>query len=63
MSGDPLSKVVSMPSASSTESEPKVTSHPVDKRATEPVREMTSISGPFSEEEDEDEVEVSCKDL
>ena len=59
MSGNPLSKEVSTPSASSTE----VISRPVDRMVVEPVRETTSISGRFSEKEEEDEVVVSCDDL
>ena len=63
MSSDPLSREVSTPSASSTESAPKVASHPVDRRVAEPVRETTSTSDHFSEEEEKDEVAVSCEDL
>ena len=62
MSGDPLSREVSMPNASSTESTPKVASRPVGRRAMEPVRETTSTSGRQSEEEEE-EVVVNCGDL
>ena len=54
MSGDPLSRKVSTPSASSTESAPEVNSRPVDRRAVKPMREMASTSGCFNEEEEED---------
>ena len=63
MAGDPLSREVSTPSASSTESAPEVVSCPGDKRAIEPVCETTSTSCRFSEEEEEDEVAVSCEDF
>ena len=63
MVSDPLSREVSMPSASSIKSTPEVTSRPANRRATEPVHETTSTSGYFSEEEEEDEVVVSCEDL
>ena len=63
MSGDPLSREVFMPSASSTESALEVASCLVDGRATELVRGMTSTSGRFSEQEEEDEVAVSYEDL
>ena len=59
MSNDPLSREVSTPSASSTESAPEVASHPVDRWVAEPVYETTSTSGHFSEEKEEDEVAVS----
>ena len=62
MSGDPLSREVSTPSASFTESVPEVASRPVDMRAMEPARETMSTSGHHDEEEDE-EVAVSCEDL
>ena len=61
--GDPLSRDVSTPNASSTESAPEVASRPANKRAIEPVRETTSASGRIREEEEEDEVVVCCKDL
>ena len=63
MSSDLLFREVSTPSASSTESTPEVAWHPVNIRATEPVREMTSTLGRFNEEEEEEEVLVSCEDL
>ena len=62
MLGDPLSREVSTPNASSTESTLVVASHPVDRRAMEPAREMVSTSGRQSEEEEE-EVAVNCGDL
>ena len=45
ISGDPLSRDVSTPSASSTEPVPKVTSLLVDRRAAEPEQEAVAISG------------------
>ena len=63
MSGDPLSREVSTSSASSTESAPEVASRPADRRAAEPTRETTSTSDHFSEEEEKNEVAVSCEDL
>ena len=42
MSGDPLSRKVSRPSASLTEFVPEVASRSVDRRAMEPVREAES---------------------
>ena len=62
MLGDPLSREVSMPSASSNDSTPEVVSRPVDKGAMEPARETVSTSGRQSEEE-KDDVAVSCRDL
>ena len=61
MSGDPLSREVSTPNASSTESVPEV-ARPVDKRAMKPVHETVSTSSHPDEEEDED-MTVSCEDL
>ena len=63
MSGDPLSREASTPNASSTESALEVASRLVDKRSTKPMHEMTSTSGHFNEEEEEDEVAVSYEDL
>ena len=63
MVGDPLSREVSTPSASSTVSTPEVASCLADKGATGPAREMTSTSGRFSKEKEEDEVAVSYEDL
>ena len=51
MSGDPLSRDVSMPSASSTKSTPEVTSRPVDRGAAEPKQEVVSTSGRQGDEE------------
>ena len=45
ISGDPLSRDVSMPSASSTETAPEVAFRPIDKGATEPEQEAVSTSG------------------
>ena len=61
--GDPLSKEVSIPSISFTESAPKVTSCPVDEGVTRPAHELASTSSRISEEEEEDEVAVSYVDL
>ena len=61
MSGDPLSRKVFTPNASSTKSVPEV-ARPVDKRAMEPAHETTSMSGRQGKEEEE-EVAVSCEDL
>ena len=63
MAGDPLSREVSTPSTSSTEFVPEVASRPVDKGATGLAREIVSTSSYFREEEDEDEVMVSCEDF
>ena len=60
MVGDPLSREVSTPSASSMESTLEVALCPADKKVTEPMLEMTSTSGRFNEE---GEVAVSCEDL
>ena len=60
MSGDPLSRKVSMHNSSSTESAPEVASRLEGKRATEPVHEAASTSGRFSEEE-EDEVVLAVR--
>ena len=60
---DPLSREVSKPNASSTESTPEVASSPADKRVTRTTYEAVSTSGHFSEEEKEDEVVVSYEDL
>ena len=62
MSGNLLSREVSTPNTSSNESTPEVASCPVDMRAMEPVREMTSTSGRQSEEEEE-EITVNYGDL
>ena len=62
MSGDPLSRDVSTPSASSTESAPEVASRPADKEAMEPEQEVVSTSGRHVDDETE-EVTVSCGDL
>ena len=62
MSTDPLSRDVSTPSASSTESAPEVASHPTDKEAAEPEQEAVSTSGRQVDDEAE-EVVVSCGDL
>ena len=57
--GDPLSKEVSMPSASSMESAPEVASRPVVKGAIGLAHGLASTYSHFSEEEEEDEVAVS----
>ena len=62
MSGDPLSREVSEPNTSSTESAPEVSSHTMEWGAMEPTQEAVSISGRQGEEEVE-EVAVSCGDL
>ena len=62
MLGEPLSRDVSTPSASFTESEPKVASYPVDRRAMKPAHEAASVSGQHGNEEVE-EVMVSYGDL
>ena len=61
--GDPLSKEVSTPSISFTEFEPEVASRPADEGVTGPVHELASTLGRVSEEEEEDEVVVSCANL
>ena len=63
MAGDPLSREVSMPSASSIKSTSEVASLPVDTGTMQPAHETTSTSGRQSEEEEEEEVAVSCGDL
>ena len=62
MSGDPLSREVSMPNTSSIESAPKVVSRPVARGTMEPAQETVSTSGRQSEEEVK-EITVSCGDL
>ena len=62
MSGDPLSKDVSTPSASSTESAPEVASQRTDGEAAEPEQETVSTLGRQVDDEAE-EVAVSCGDL
>ena len=62
MSGDPLSRDVSTPSASSTESAPEVTSWRAGGEAAEPDREVVSTSGRQVDDEAE-EVVVNCSDL
>ena len=62
MSSDPLSREVSAPSTSSTESAPEVSSHPVARGAMEFVHEAMSTPGCQREEEVE-EIAVSCGDL
>ena len=62
MSSDPLSREVSMPSTSSSESTLEVTSSPAGRRVTEPVHDMETTSSRLREEE-EDEVTVNCEDL
>ena len=61
MSGDPLYREVSTPSASSAESVPEVASRRIESEAAEPERETTSTSG--LQVEEEEEVAVSCSDL
>ena len=62
MSGDPLSREVSKPSTSSTESVPAVASRSVDRGVIEPAQEAVSISGRQGDEEVE-EVVVNCGNL
>ena len=62
MSGNPLSREVSVPSTSSTESALKVAFRPVDSGAMEPAQEVVSTSGCQSEEEVE-EIMVNCGDV
>ena len=62
MSGDPLSREVSILSASSIEYVPEVASRPVERGAIEPAQEAASTSGHQSKEEVE-EIAVSCGDL
>ena len=62
MLSDPLSREVSKPSTSSTESVPEIASRPVDGGAMEPAQEAASISGHKGDEEVE-EVLVSCGNL
>ena len=62
MLGDPLSREVSEPSTSSTESAPRVASRPVDRGSMEPAQEVAPISGHQGDEEVE-EVTVNCGDL
>ena len=61
ISGDPLSRDVSTPNASSTKIAPKVASRPVDRGATEPEQEAVSTSG--FQGNTEEEIVVSCGDL
>ena len=60
--GDPLSREVSKPSISSTESAPEVASRPVAKGSLEPSQKAVSTSGHQSEE-DAEEVMVNCGNL
>ena len=62
MLGDPLSRDVSTPSASCTESAPEVTSHPMDKEAAEPEQEAVSTLGRQVDDEAE-ELVGNCGDL
>ena len=62
MLGDPLSREVSMPSTSSTESAYEIASCPVGRRVMELVHEMVTTLGCLGEEE-EDEVAVNYEDL
>ena len=61
MLGNPLSRDVSSPSASSTELAPEVASRHVDRGATEPEHEAMSTLG--RQGDVEDEIAVSCGDL
>ena len=61
MAGDPLSQEVITPSISFTESAPEVASCLANEGVTRPTRELASISGHASEEE-EDGVAVSYAD-
>ena len=62
MSDDPLSRDVSTPSASSTESALAVASRHADREAAEPEREAVSNAGRLVDDKEE-EVAVSCGDL
>ena len=62
MSGDPLSRDVSTPNASFTESAPEVASRRTAREAAEPEQEAISTSGRQVDDEAE-EVAVSCGDL
>ena len=62
MSSDPLSKDVSTPSASSTESAPEVVSRRTDQEAAKLVQEAVSTSGCQTDDEVE-EVTVNYDDL
>ena len=62
MSVDPMSRDVSTPSVSHTESAPEVTSHPSNREAAEPEQEVVSTSGRQVDDEAE-EVAVSCGNL
>ena len=62
MSSDPLSREVSTPSTSSTESTPKVAFRFATKGAVKPAQEVVCTSGRQSEGEAE-EIAVSCGDL
>ena len=61
ISNDPLSRDVSTPSASSTETTPEVASRPVEKGATKSEQDAVSTSG--CQGDAEEEVAVSCGDL
>ena len=61
MSGDPLSRDVSTPSASSTDPAQEVASRPVDRGAAEPKQEVVSTSSRLDDVEEE--TTVSCGDL
>ena len=62
LSGDPLSRDVSTPSASSTKSAPEVASLPWDREVAEPEQEVVSTLGHQVDDKVE-EVAVSCGDL
>ena len=61
MSGDPLSRDVSTPGASSTDPAPEVASRPVDRGAVELEQEAVSTLSRLDEVEEE--TVVSCGDL
>ena len=63
MSGDPLYREVSTPSASSAESVPEVALHRMESEAARPKMEAASTLGRLVEIDDEEEVAVSCGDL
>ena len=62
MSGDPLSRDISKPSASSTEFALEVVSRPADREAAEPEQEAISTSG-LQVDDEAEEVAISYGDL
>ena len=61
ISGDPLSRDVSTPSASSADPVPEVASFLVDRGAAEPEQKTVSTSGHLDDVKEE--IAVSCGDL